>query len=267
VVGPCRSGTTLFLNMLCQPAADAERAEVYGLFQPVKAGFRYEGGLDYRVYEGEPGRQHPAVRNHPGRALYLLKEAVGHSTAEECRLQVFPNDEAIRNTRPVFIFRDPESTWNSWKVARWGDGPLFAMAYRHAYDLYRHARAVSAGTSALTYEHLLANKEPVVRALCRRLGITFHGTMLAFRCHFLDNPNVWLHRGTVRDNEAADHHHNIANSAGVGMNLAARESLVTPEERAAIRRTLRPLYDEIAAAAARDYAVAPPTPDGGTARR
>lgn len=93
IVSLCKGGSTALIHSL----SHAPRVTCY--LQTVKSGQRMHGAPDYGIYS----------QAHEG--IVLSKETIGHSTAADCTLRVFPSDEAIRLTAPVFLFRDPVDTW------------------------------------------------------------------------------------------------------------------------------------------------------------
>ncbi|MGD8358755.1 MAG: hypothetical protein PVG42_11930, partial [Lysobacterales bacterium] len=80
IVSLCKSGSTALIHSL------AHASGVTCYLQTVKSGQRMRGAPDYSVYHSD----------HPG--VVLSKETIGHSTAEDCTLRVFPSDAAMRLT-------------------------------------------------------------------------------------------------------------------------------------------------------------------------
>lgn len=121
IIGPCRSGTT----MLYRSFNNHPKVEVQ--FQTIKDGQRNSGTPDYSFFTYDS--QKPFV---------IGKETVGYETVADCTLQVFPNDQAITATRPLFIFRNPRDAFSSWLkqnlVPAEAGTMYFILAFRHVYS-------------------------------------------------------------------------------------------------------------------------------------
>lgn len=174
IVALCKGGSTALIHSL----AHAPGVTCY--LQTVKSGQRVHGEPDYSVYH----------RVHDG--VVLSKEAIGHSTRADCTLRVFPSDEAIRATAPVFLFRDPVDTRAAWARAGWGSLELFKLAYGHALDLHGRARRLAPAAAAIHYEEFGRDPEAAFRRLCGILGIAFCDEMLHWRYRFPEqSPVIW----------------------------------------------------------------------------
>lgn len=174
IVALCKGGSTALIHSL----AHAPGVTCY--LQTVKSGQRRHGKPDYGVY----------YRAHDG--IVLSKETIGHSTAADCRLQVFPSDAAIRATSPVFLFRDPVDTRAAWARAGWGSLEFFTMAYGHALDLYDRARRIAPAVAAVRYEAFGVDAEAAFRRLCGLLGVAYSPEMLRWRYRFPgESPVIW----------------------------------------------------------------------------
>jgi hypothetical protein len=174
IVALCKGGSTALIHSL----AHAPGVTCY--LQTVKSGQRVHGRPDYGVY----------YQAHEG--VVLSKETIGHSTVADCTLQVFPSDEAIRATAPVFLFRDPVDTRAAWARAGWGSLEYFKLAYGHALDLFDRARRLTPAAAAIYYEAFGQDTVGAFRRLCGLLGIAFCDEMIHWRCRFPDeSPVIW----------------------------------------------------------------------------
>jgi hypothetical protein len=174
--------------------------------------------------------------------VVLSKETIGHSTVADCTLQVFPSDEAIRMTAPVFLFRDPVDTRAAWARAGWGSAELFALAYGHALELYERARGLSPRTVALRYESFGANREAAFRRLCAELGIGFSRDMLQWRYRFPgESPVIW------RDDVQRDFDRGQSDSARQATGFVYRrcDHRLPAAEAEAIERKFRTRYEAL----------------------
>jgi hypothetical protein len=174
IVALCKGGSTALIHSL----AHAPGVTCY--LQTVKSGQRVHGRPDYGVY----------YRVHEG--VVLSKETIGHSTVADCTLRVFPSDDAIRATSPVFLFRDPVDTRAAWARAGWGSLEYFKLAYGHALDLFDRARSLAPATAAIRYETFGQDTAGAFRRLCGLLGIAFCDEIIHWRYRFPDeSPVIW----------------------------------------------------------------------------
>lgn len=172
IVSLCKGGSTALIHSL----SHAPGVTCY--LQTVKSGQRQFGIPDYSVY----------YCRHEG--VVLSKETIGHSTVADCTLAVFPSDEAIAVTRPVFLFRDPVDAWAAWARSGWGSLACFLQAYGHLLDLYDRARSLSPDAAAIRYEAFGENVRSGFRRLCDILEIRFDEGMIRWRHRFPEESTV-----------------------------------------------------------------------------
>ena len=166
IVGVGRGGSTALLR------AFASHSQVAAVYQPIKAGQRVMGRPDYRIFA-----RHPVFDVHPGKA-FVAKEVTCFVT-KGTPVELFPYEAAIRRVRPVFLFRDPFASWTWLRRLVPGSLDSFLAAYLHGIALYERACATTdGGATCLTLEHLCGHPEAVLRALCRRWGLTYEPAML-----------------------------------------------------------------------------------------
>lgn len=224
IVSLCKGGSTALIHSL----AHAPGVTCY--LQTVKSGQRMHGAPDYGIY----------YEAHDG--IVLSKETIGHSTTADCTLQVFPSDEAIRLTAPVFLFRDPVDTWAAWARAGWGSLDYFKLAYGHALDLFDRARAITPGAAAVQYESFGADCGAAFRRLCGLLGIEFRDEMIHWRYRFPDESPVRWRNDVQRDFDRGDS--DTARSAS-GFVYRSTPHDLAGSEVAEIERLLRPRYEAL----------------------
>lgn len=225
IVALCKGGSTALIHSL----AHAPGVTCY--LQTVKSGQRVHGAPDYSVY----------YRAHEG--VVLSKETIGHSTMADCTLQVFPSDEAIRATAPVFLFRDPVDTRAAWARAGWGSLEFFKLAYGHALDLYDRARRLAPAAAAIHYEEFGRDAEAAFRRLCGLLGIDYCDEMLHWRYRFPDeSPVIW------REDVQRDFDRGQSDSArrAAGFEYRSTDYPLPPAERREIDRLFRARYEALA---------------------
>lgn len=230
IVGPCRSGTTALLH------AFSQHPEVKAVYQPVKSALRTTGLPNYDFFEAEEAD--PSL-------FSVAKETIGHKTREECTLAVFPNDEAIRATRPCFIVREPVATYASWLKLGWGNETLFADSYEHTAALFEKASSVSDQTCLLIQEELAANPEILMKTLCLQWGIPFRPELVNWPKRLgADSPiHRWIHSGSEKGFEAA-HHQKLRDSTGFEV-MGTREDPPPPEISERIRERLLKVYKHL----------------------
>jgi len=174
IVALCKGGSTALIHSL----AHAPGVTCY--LQTVKSGQRTCGEPDYGIYQ----------QVHEG--IVLSKETIGHSTVADCTLRVFPSDDAICATAPVFLFRDPVDTWAAWSRAGWGSLDFFKLAYGHALDLWDRARRLTPAARAIQYEDFGVDCVATFRRLCALLGIEYVDDMVRWRYRFPEqSPVIW----------------------------------------------------------------------------
>ena len=256
-VSPCRSGSTAFMQSLNQSS------EVHCFYQPMKEGIREGTGPDYSFFDGT----HPSFPKHPGK-IFFAKEVLGHTRPDECCFELFPDDDAIHRSRPLFLLRDPVGTWSSWKKCKaagnqgWEgvcDIEMFKLAYEHTYKAFVAVRGVSTDVTCLTREHLLQDPYRIFQLVCDRWEIPFTDEMIQWKKQFdvssftygekghrSDAKHRYDHGETFnriqhKDVRAAKSFYRVENNEGRN-----QEKLVTDAERQDIEANLRHLHDAFA---------------------
>jgi hypothetical protein len=242
---PCRSGSTMLLNAL------AQSDELYALYQPIKSDMRYEPDVSpYRIFYG----QHPALRRAGIRRkqAIVVKETIGHKTLAECRLPVFENGEPISTARPLFLFRPPAATWNSWRKYGLGAMPdaqksfaLFAAAYAHTYNLYARSQKMSAG-KAITLCDIRKNPESSLQQICAFWGIGFKTEMLRWKYALFSNPNLHYPPQEMNDDRESGASQQAEQAFGIQAETGAEEPQsyegIAPEKAKEVSGGLESLY-------------------------
>lgn len=207
IVALCKGGSTALIHSL----AHAPGVTCY--LQTIKSGQRTGGEPDYGIYR----------QVHKG--IVLSKETIGHSTLADCTLQVFPSDQAICATAPVFLFRDPVDTWAAWSRAGWGSLEFFKLAYGHALDLWDRARRLTPAARAIQYEDFGGDCVATFRRLCGLLGIEYVDDMVRWRYRFPEqSPVIW------RQDVQADFDRGQSDSARAATGFVFRRTPHTPPQ-------------------------------------
>lgn len=140
LIAPVRSGTTAFLHTV------AQNPEILTLSFVMKDTLDQDGQTNYSVYTDLEFDR-----------FLLYKASFGYQTLAHCRYMPFRSRNDILCVRPIFLFREPVQTFNSWFKKGWTDKYLFVAAYTHAYDLMTLCKRLEAPVRAMTYEHLAMN--------------------------------------------------------------------------------------------------------------
>lgn len=190
MISPCRSGSSALLHALSQSS------ELECVYQHIKMGIREHGIPDYSIY---------SKVSTDGRII-INKEAIGHSTVQECSFNIFPNDEIVLATEPIFLFREPVATWNSWKIAQWGNIDLFCMAFRHVVDTFFHAMEVGAKVGVVFYDEFAeSSKEYMLRRICGHWECQYLDAMLHWDTKFGKDSSVKYGRHTAEYIKTGQH--------------------------------------------------------------
>lgn len=166
LVSACRSGSTAVLTCF------AQHPEVQAIYQNVKTGLREGKGENYELFYATPECE-----------KYLIdKETLGPHNAAESALAVFPEEHAITVSRPVFLFRDPVATWNSWYDQGWQRYKLFELAYTTLFQTLLFATAVDRrAVLCIAYELLVVRPEETIKAMCSHWGVAYRSELLDWR--------------------------------------------------------------------------------------
>lgn len=201
VIGVCRGGTTALLQGLTQ------HPSVEGLYQPIKSGLRSSGSPDYGFFRT------PDIET----STLVAKETFGWANAAECAFPLFPNDQAIEETRPVFLFREPHATYRSWASLGWGDLDLFVLAYSALHAALQEARTVGGRTLVVRHDELGSTPERAMRRICAHWDLRFDRRMVQWPTGLLDNPRILRLKGRGSPlGFDAPHHATLAKSREFG---------------------------------------------------
>ena len=154
------------------------------------------------------------------------------------------------------MFRDPKTTWNSWKQQGWLDVNLFIKSYQKSFDLMQNAKKLSNNVRVATYENLLNNKERMFRQLFKFWELPFSPKSLEKSKHlYTDHPRMLMDsnfRARVLEKAPIYGTHDL--DARGFFPEAPRDDITTPEELEAIK-PLNKLYATIKQLEAIDFPV------------
>jgi Sulfotransferase domain len=134
----------------------------------------------------------------------------------------------------AFLIRSPERVLASY-AQKWGDVSLHAIGFTQQLEIFEMTAERSGQTPpVIDAEDVLAAPEPVLRALCARLGIAFDAAMLAWPAGPKPFDGVW-----------APHWYNAA-WASTGFAQAPREAAAAlPGHLQKIAEAARPVYERL----------------------
>ncbi len=229
LIGPCRSSTSIILGALAN-SQDVDEAH----YQPIKGAMR-DGKVDsYRFYLGKPAK------------LLISKESIGHANRAESTLQVFDSEESIRKVDPVFIFREPISTYKSWKKMGWGNIDLFILSYMTIFDIYINAKKANAKVLLVLHEDFQENPRDILQRICRHWDISFNETMLNWEMLYSDHPKITMYgeSSVLERNDLS--HFRFLHSVRINPQKGANNHIkLEPEEEHRIQTELLPFYHDL----------------------
>lgn len=240
---PARSGTTAFLHTIAQsPHVDTASGSI-------KKYLRAGGHEDYSIYE--------SVSKFP----YLFyRVAFGRGSVAECAYNPFRTDKDIANTRPLFLFRDPVQTFNSWKrVGKPYDTlDLFTIAYQHTLDMYYHCKKITEKATCVAYEHLATRAEQIFWKIFCDWGIPYDEKILIW--------NTKLGEGTIKAYDLEEQRTKLERQIHTGMHdslivgpqtyrLVENEMILTLDEIYQIKIRFQANYEEISSHSAHYFSV------------
>lgn len=191
-----RSGSTLLMRVMAghPDVASTSRHILMGKMEG-RANYSQKGrkfAPDYSIFE-DPSHPIYDVARENNKSWVVSKEEFGndrHTGTEglnECNYKMFPGNDAILSTRPAFIFRRPDHTYDSWLVRGWNDLDSFILTYRNHIDTFEKALSLRPETVFFTYEYMVRDREcqiKVFQAVCKDWGLEFNPHMLEFDKEF-----------------------------------------------------------------------------------
>ena len=218
-ISTCRSGSTALIHAMSQ------HPQIECYYQPIKAGIRASGAPDYSIFER---------RRESG--WLMAKETIGHLSMTESCYSIFPNDQAIIDSRPVFLLREPMETFNAWKNYRWGNMQRFLASWKNVIATLRRTREVGIEPMIITYTELSHNAESVLGRICKRWEMPLIHDMIEWPVSFQDNQSIIYPDPTHGNYNYAHEHISRVNT----FTEISRKLTLNPEE----RDQLKPLREE-----------------------
>ena len=168
-----RSGSTLCMRVLSShPLLNVtSRTIVMGNMNPYR--IRGESTTkkfvpDYSIFEPKHSTlRHPIWKIHDqsSKPILVSKEEFGTDKSNgtrlenECNFKMFPNSNAILESKPIFLFRNPYMAFSSWLKLGWDDIESFINCYQSLYNCYLEAKKVLIHTPVFTYNEIVGSEE------------------------------------------------------------------------------------------------------------
>ena len=195
LITPVRGGSGAFLRTF------ENHRNVHAVHQPIKSGLREKGIPDYSIYQPS----NPICNQYPGKFI-VAKETIG-PFKEECTFNLFPDDSAVQSSKPLFMFRDPFQTWNSWKKfgrKNYQTGlNCCCISYQHTYELFKNALQISSDVTCITLEKLGKNPAKMFQYICQRWEIPYDVQMLNWSISFGENTTFTIYAKNLIDQHPA----------------------------------------------------------------
>ncbi|MFP4386992.1 MAG: hypothetical protein ACLFP8_07265 [Alphaproteobacteria bacterium] len=161
-----RSGSTLFMRTManCDDVAVTSRNVLMGLMKPRAHGeARRDFQPDYSIFHDS---SHPVYGQAQklGKRVVVSKEEFGNDRftgtydLNECNYDIFPDDESLLRSRPVFTFRNPLRVFDSWLARGWDDIESFFVSYKALIRSFERARNLNSDTIFYTYDYITENE-------------------------------------------------------------------------------------------------------------
>lgn len=172
-----------------------------------------------------------------------------------------PHDQSIKESQPLFMFREPLVNYNSWKVILKGrpdynenlDQQLFMnflVSYQNNFDLFKKASSISDQVSCITLEKLAQNPPKLFESICQKWQIPYTSEMLNWKIPWCENTSFWSEN--IKLNIMGRKSRFIKMKEGVRSQKTFSYSALKPEdlditdqEKEIINTKIVPLYQEI----------------------
>jgi hypothetical protein len=246
IFGPPRSGTSFLQRMLCQ------NSNAFGIYEPARTQLLYEKQSvpDYRPFFKSLSESecHPALKNKPNKTI-VLKEALGNALSSFEVDDFFPSIDSLKKSRPVFIFREPISTFESIKRKKWYDIDTFVGIYKKCYKSYLKVKSIHKKTICLTYEELVKKPENTLEKICKDWGLKYEDTMVPTNGWKTDYfKTIHYHHELQSDIETAGIHNSLLETEGISKDQNASDqnaSLLSLQEKSLLETELTPIYEDV----------------------
>ena len=181
ILGPPRSGTTALQNALC------EAKNSLGLYEPIRAErlmdnctlatFKYRAFLDY----DNPDLLDVMQRNKG--KLFILKDGLGKTLSKWAKKIFLEHDDIVERGKPLFIFRNPVYTFNSFKKLNWHQtADDFVKENKMVIDVFNKLKDKHPDdVEVTTEEKLSSNPKKVLKNICNFWGIDYTDNMVNWK--------------------------------------------------------------------------------------
>jgi len=130
------------------------------------------------------------------------KLSFGMHTSETSTYIPFPLDDKkfIKKVKPIFMFRDPVQTKNSW-ARKDRSISLFHKAYKHVLQLLETIQKNTDKVMVITYEKFTNNPQKVLKEICDFWGIPFQKSMLEWKHKLPEHIKGNLHETIIKSSK------------------------------------------------------------------
>jgi len=249
VAGVCRTGSTAFLYTL------SHLPGVVGVWQPIKEGIRTPAGEpDYSIFDGT----HSAHESDGAEQnVIVAKETIGPYGDKECSYALFPDLEAAKASRPLFLYRHPVDCANAW-LRRFSEYnheipeekrakpstllSYFIQSYKHIHNTALECIKAGAPAYFLTLPHLTTSPKPVLEKICEYWDIPFSDDALHWDKNFdVDDNNPKFIMTDAQRCYSKVHMETLRTTSSL-VSCCESKVLLTEAEREEIEKVLLPLY-------------------------
>jgi hypothetical protein len=173
LASPVRSGSTAFLHSLSQ------HPQVETATFLMKKNIFYDSNasnIDYTIYGMLSIKKY-----------LVYKATFGYKTKLESTYDLFRDMEDVLNSKPLFLFRNPIDTYNSWKYLSWGNLETFSLAYQHVKSLLDFSLKTNIDIKCITYEQISQNPKAYFRKILKYWGIPYKESVVNWSEPFGNN--------------------------------------------------------------------------------
>ena len=185
-----RSGSTLFMRVManCEEVAVTSRNVLMGNMLPRVPGQQRTFAPDYSIFDD---CQHAVYQeaNKQKKKIIISKEELGNDRytgtddLNECNYSIFPNDDSLLKSKPIFTFRNPNRVFDGWLKQGWYDIESFLLSYQTLIDTFERAKRLDPNTLFYTYKFMTGEELGPIKVfstICHHWGLSFTPKMLHF---------------------------------------------------------------------------------------
>ena len=156
-----RTGSTLLMRVFTESAACAVTSRLvlmgnYGITKSLTP--------DYSILETPESHDVYLLAKASGKHFLINKEELGNDLRKgEGDYNVIPDADSYNLVKPVFLFRDPIRTFDSWKHMGWKDIDSLIGCY---HNLFRMVNATAGKSYCLLYKRVISAPCTEIEGVC-----------------------------------------------------------------------------------------------------